>query len=431
MNLNWNLVQDDVQNLVDDSARTRHLLKLIRMASVKSEAQGGFLVCLTMENRLTLQMAERHVLPFLQQALERRLGGAVQFSFEFQSTQENFDVIAAEIDEPSVLAQLTVPTMPYIFKSKHTLNPAYDFMHFCKTEENAYALSATAHFATVENSEIPFMTLTGPSGTGKTHLLHAAGWSFLARQNGFKVKVVSGDDLITDFQAAIVKRNMGDFRLKYRANTDILLIDDIHCLEKAKATQTELFNLINDFASAGKKIIFTCDRSIEKIDGFDERLKSRLRGSFNLELEYPSLQSKLQILNFKLQHEGIYLPEAVVDRVLHTCGPCIRSVEGALHRLKMLLKTTGDLDNAALDKMFPIPSVKQVAAFSIESLLLRVCEKHKLSLTLVKGPCRKRPVVAARRECAQTLKTELGKTIAEIGRILQRDHSSIIGLLKR
>ncbi len=429
MNLNWNLIQDDVQNLVDDSARTRHLLKLIRLAAIKP-VPDGFLVYLTMENRLTLQMAERHVLPQLRRVIESRLGSAVQFNFEFHSTQESFDIITAESDEPTAHPATLIPSTAYVFKHKHTLNPVYDFAHFCVTQENAFAQSATAHFASSENTEIPVMTITGPSGTGKTHLLHAAGWAFLARQSGLKVKVVSGDDLITDFQTAIVKRSMGDFRLKYRTNTDILLVDDIHCLEKAKATQTELFNLINDFISAGKKIIFTCDRAIQKIEGFDERLKSRLLGSFNLELEYPSVQSKLQILNYKLQHEGLVLPVSIIDRVLHSCGPCIRSVEGALHRLKMLLKTTGDLETYALDKMFPVPTTKQVEALSIESLLLRVCEDHKLTLSDIKGPSRKRPVVAARRACAHALRNELGKTIAQIGRVLQRDHSSVIGLLK-
>ena len=96
----------------------------------------------------------------------------------------------------------------------------------------------------------------------------------------------------------------------------------------------------------------------------------------------------------------------------------------------MLIQTAGHLDHLILDKMFPVPSQREIETISVDTILLRVCNKNSVSLAELKGPSRKRNLVVARRECAHALKTELGRTIADIGRILQRDHSTIIALLK-
>ena len=437
MNLNWNHIQGDVQSAIGESARLNHLLKSIKMTNIL-QANDYFSVKLSVENKLILQMTERQILPQLKSVLESRLGGRVEFEIEFNSTQEPFVSIdpapetatetAAETAadfEPFSTAQPT-----FKFKNKYVLNSGSSFSSFCQTAENTFAVTAAKHFARATGSDFQLMTLCGPSGTGKTHLLNAVGWELLGLEKGLKVKLISGDDLITDFQAACQKRSMNEFRLKYRLETDVLLIDDIHCLEKAKATQTELFNLLNDFQKCGKKIVLTCDRGVQSFEGFEDRLKSRLLGSLVLELDHPSVSSKLQILNFKLNSQGLRIPEEMIQRILLSSGPCIRSVEGAINRLKMLIQTAGHLDSAILDKMFPVSSEKEIEAISVDAIILRVCNVNKVSVADLKGASRKRHLVAARRECAASLKAELGLTIADIGRILQRDHSTIISLLK-
>lgn len=433
MNLNWNHIQCDVQSVIGESARLSHLLKSIKMTNIL-QTNDYFTVKLSVENKLILQMTERQILPQVKSVLETRLGGRVEFDIEFNSTQEPFVSIEPSLEaEPTTAADIVpaVQSQPtFKYKNKYVLNSGSTFSSFCQTAENTFAVTAAKHFARTTGTDFQIMTLCGPSGTGKTHLLNAMGWELLGLEKGLKVKLISGDDLITDFQSACQKRSMNEFRMKYRLETDVLLIDDIHCLEKAKATQTELFNLLNDFQKSGKKIVLTCDRGIQSFEGFEDRLKSRLLGSLVLELEHPAVSSKLQILNFKLNAQGLRIPEEMVQRILLSSGPCVRSVEGAIHRLKMLIQTAGQLDNTILDKMFPVQSEKQIEAISVDAILMRICNSHKITLTELKGPSRKRNLVTARRECVTALKTELDLTVADIGRVLQRDHSTIISLLK-
>lgn len=437
MNLNWSHVQDDVKNLIEDSAPARHLLKAIKFSSVHDH-KVFYSVQLSVENKLTLQMCERLFLPQLKHVLEIRLGLPITFEFSIQSSQEPFQILDPAVDELVAQvgdSQLLTPLIPqsqqrFQFKSKYSLNPRYQISTFCVTEENNFAKSATEKFVTSDGMNLSVMVLLGPSGTGKTHLLNATGWNFLQSKPHLKVKVISGDDLITDFQAAIFRRTMNEFRLKYRLETDVLLIDDIHCLERAKATQTELFNLINEFQNAGKKLILTCDRSFQSSAAFDERLKSRLLGSLNVELEYPTLAAKEIILKYKLNEAQLDVTPEILQRVLASTGPCIRSLEGALHRIHMLRQTSGQLDPLTLDRMFPAVLTSETKNISIDALVLKICSQHQISLKELKGTSRRRPLVHARRDCAVALKTELGKSTADIGRILQRDHSTVINLLK-
>lgn len=436
MNLNWSHVQDDVKKLIEDSAPARHLLKSIKLLSM-TDQQTFFSIQISVENKLVIQMCQRLLLPQLKNVLESRLGLPVAFDFTLSSLQESFEFSESELlptdqsTTQTAVQQIAAPLPPrFQFKSKYSLNPRYQFTTFCITEENKFAKFSAEHFVSNGDAGPKVMLFTGPSGTGKTHLLNSVGWNFLSLQKNLKVKMISGDDLITDFQTAIFRRTMTEFRLKYRLETDVLLIDDIHCLERAKATQTELFNLINEFQNAGKKIILTCDRPIEKIENLDERLRSRLLGSLQVELQHPSLASKQIILNYKLAEASLDVQPAFIEKILVNTGPCIRSLEGAIHRIQMLLQTSGQLDSAVLDKMFPSIANPDGQSIGVDTVLLKICSSYQITLKDLKGPSRRRQLVVARRECAHALKVNLGKTTADIGRILQRDHSTVISLLK-
>ncbi len=432
MNLNWHHVQQDVQDLLNDSVPALHLLKALKFNSVKVHPD-FCTILLSVENKLTLQMCERLFIFHLRKVLEAKLLSPVQFEFSLVSSQEPFAIVDCLV-QPEILPEEKSPAInkptQYKFKSKFSLNPHYNFENFLVTEENRLARMAVAGFALDIKKDFSLLLISGPSGTGKTHLLNSAGWDFLRLKPKTKVKLISGDELITDFQSAIQRRSMNDFRAKYRGETEVLLIDDIHCLERAKATQMELFNLINDYQQNGKKIILTCDRPFQGIAGFDERLTSRLLGGVNVELTYPSLPSKHQILCYKMEKADIELSENLIERILLSCGPCVRSVEGALNRIKMLVQTAGVLEPAALEKMFPQITEAEQKTIGIDAALLKICSQHGISIKELKGASRKRNLVMARRQVAVLLKSDFHKSIADIGRLLQRDHSTIVSLLK-
>ena len=97
----------------------------------------------------------------------------------------------------------------------------------------------------------------------------------------------------------VQKKQMAEFRGKYRLQTDVLLIDDVQMMARAKGAQEELFNIFNHFEQAGKFIAFASDKSPHLLEGFEARLLTRFQGGLNAEVLMPDFKTRLEILEFK------------------------------------------------------------------------------------------------------------------------------------
>ena len=67
--------------------------------------------------------------------------------------------------------------------------------------------------------------------------------------------------------------------------------------------------------------------------------------------------------------------------------------------------------------------------FDTRQIVLAVLTRHNTTWEALVGPGRFRPLVEARREISRKLHTEKGWAFAQIGRFLNRDHTSIMNLL--
>jgi chromosomal replication initiator protein len=124
-----------------------------------------------------------------------------------------------------------------------------------------------------------------------------------------------------------------DFKNKYR-NTDVLLIDDIHTLQGKKATQEELFHTFNDLYEAKKQIVFTCDRPISELKDINDRLKNRFERGLNVDLQPPNFETKVAIIQKKLDHLHSYFPAEVIELVAKTICTNVRDLESAITNIQ-------------------------------------------------------------------------------------------------
>lgn len=377
------------------------------------------------------EICERKIIKWLQAKIETDYSKNLVIEFIIESAQQEF-TLNSELSPQ--LPELHIRTNPiedsnFQFKHKYALSSKMKFENMIETEENRFSMNALKFFIEDSSMGINSAALFGSSGIGKSHLLNATGWHYLATFPGKKVKIVSGDEFINDFQTAIFTKTMGEFRNKYRLKTDVLLIDDLQSIERAKATQGELFNLFNEYSTSGKKVIITSDKKIEELFGFDERLKSRFLGGLVLQMDRPSLVSLKQYFDFKIMNSRMYLSSEVQETIFYNLGNCFRSVDGAVARLEMLQRINGVIDLESVKKMFPIQNTGKHNQVSADQIIIDVARKHNLMKSDLVGPSRKREIFQARREAIVEIREKLQLSFKEIGRIFNRDHSTIVSAI--
>ena len=420
----WASIKKSLRVAAEISGPREALLNEIKFVRL-DDLGNGAVATLSLNSRLSVQMFERLLMSEFKLEAEKLIGKPISFEFEVRSNQESFafDLAVPEVSAPSIQATQIQ------FKERFRLNPSFKLESFIPTHESSLAVRAVEHLISDQPQSFSVLALEGPSGVGKTHLLHAAGWRSREIFPNLRTKIVSGDEFITDFQSCIQKKNMSDFSRRYRMETDLLLVDDLHSVARAKGTQEELFNLMNHYASTGRKIIITCDRPIREVEGIEERISSRIAGGLIATVKHPSMSSRLEIFKSKIEKSGMNFSDVDLERLLNSAGPCVRSIDGLFFKLQLLAKhdaLTPDAVNQIAGYARPVTKERLTAL----SIIQTVAEKHGLTVSDLKSKARARPFVEARRESMNRMRGELGLSASEIGRLHNRDHSTVLAMFK-
>lgn len=136
------------------------------------------------------------------------------------------------------------------------------------------------------------LVIVGPTGTGKTHLLHAFGHAL--REAGLaRVAVIDGRQFVEDLVAALGTDSIARWRQRLR-RVDALLLDDVEALAGKERSQEELYLLHNLLLESGRQMAFTATATPAALEGFAERLATRLAGGLVVELGVPDREARLK-----------------------------------------------------------------------------------------------------------------------------------------
>lgn len=196
------------------------------------------------------------------------------------------------------------------------------------------------------------LVLVGPSGRGKSHLLHAVGLE-LARRKGAVVACLSTQTFIDELIAAIDGNRMEWWRARYRRAT-ALLLDDIHLLTGKERTQEELFNLFNLLVEQERQLVFTAPGPPDSLSGLEERIVSRLEGGLVVEIGPPDRDVRRGILARYCAQQGIEVEESALDYLAdrpvdstRELGHMVQRVQG--HATTQGLRVTAGLAREVLE----------------------------------------------------------------------------------
>lgn len=175
----------------------------------------------------------------IEKKLLELLGSRISIEFEIKAPQimntqpvSTKNPLTSATSSPAAF-HASQKSVPVEEKKKHPLlNERYTFDKFVIDADNP--LPANAAIAVSKNPGTAYnpLLIYGGVGLGKTHLMQAIG-NALYQNTNLKILYAPAETFTNEYIAHVNKNKMHEFKNKYR-NADVLLLDDIHFLEKKR-----------------------------------------------------------------------------------------------------------------------------------------------------------------------------------------------------
>lgn len=171
-------------------------------------------------------------------------------------------------------------------------SPRFTLEQFAAGTAARSAVEAIRSAAAAPGQRYNPLVIVGRAGTGKTHLLHAFGHAL--RGAGLeRVAVIDGRQFVDALVGALGEDSIGRWRQRLR-RVDALLIDDVGALAGKERSQEELYLLYNLMLESGRQMGFTASTAPAQLEGFEERLATRLSGGLVVELGAPDREARIR-----------------------------------------------------------------------------------------------------------------------------------------
>jgi len=309
----------------------------------------------------------------------------------------------------------------------------YTFDTFVIGDSNKYAAAAAKAVADAPGTNLNPLFIYGMPGLGKTHILHAIGNEILRKNPDLRVYYTTAENFTNDLIYSIRNSNntelVRQFREKYR-NLDVLMVDDVQFLAGKNSSQESLFHVFNDLFTAEKQIILSSDRPIKELTYIEDRLTSRFASGIVADIQPPSFETRVAILQKKAFHYKIDVSPEVINFLAEREKYNIRLLEG-------MLKTVGyfaSLNNRTADSIeFVMEALRESSGsqstdITMQKIVEVTCEYFHVKFQDVCGKKKTKELVEPRQMAMYLITVMLPEIpLATIGQFFSgRDHTTVI-----
>jgi chromosomal replication initiator protein len=311
--------------------------------------------------------------------------------------------------------------------------PEYTFDNFIVGDSNKHAHAACIAVAKNPAKAYNPLFLYGNTGLGKTHLLYAIKNEIKKTYPNYKTLYIKSEDFTNDLIEYIGKKNMQEFKNKYRS-VDVLLVDDIQFIAGKDSTQDEFFHTFNALYEANKQIILASDRPPRDIQLLESRLRSRFESGIITDIYMPEYELKVAIIKQKAISYNISLPEDVIDFVAQRIKNNIRQLEGVLKKIMAFQLISKSPPNIAIAQsaIRDITNENEPLPIIVDKVITEVSREFEVSPEDIKSKKRIESITFARQVSMYIMREITDMSLPEIGQQFNgRDHSTVHHAIKK
>ena len=308
------------------------------------------------------------------------------------------------------------------------LNPNYTFETFVIGNNNNLAHAASLAVAETPGEVYNPLFIYGGVGLGKTHLMQAIAHFIIKTKPELKVLYVTSETFTNELIDSVKNQKNSEFREKYR-NIDVLLIDDIQFIIGKESTQEEFFHTFNALYQDRKQIVISSDRPPKEMETLSERLRTRFEMGLPVDIQIPTYETKMAILNKKAELGGYDIPYEVKDYVATHIKSSIRELEGALTKLSAFAKLssnpiTVEFAEEALKDLISRDSRREITP---ELIIDIVAEHFNIKSEDILSQKRSADIVYPRQIAMYLCRQMTTNTVQSLGKAFgNRDHTTIL-----
>ncbi|WP_293526116.1 chromosomal replication initiator protein DnaA [Prevotella sp.] len=439
MNLSPEKLWDKCLALIHENTTEQQYNAWFKSIVFESFNEESKTVLIRVPSPFVYEYLEENYVDLLRKVLTRMFGENVQLSYRIVTDSENKKTQVVEGDEPTnenmrPKTRTNANESPNILDASalqeidSQLNPHLTFRNYIEGNSNKLPRAIGQTIAEhPQNMQFNPFFVFGPSGCGKTHLINAIGVEAKRIYPEKRVLYISARLFEVQYTNAVLRNTINDF-INFYQTIDVLIVDDIQEWEDKKGTQNTFFHIFNHLFRTGKRIILASDRPPVELKGMNERLITRFSCGLIAELEKPNVQLCVDILQSKIRHDGLNIPEDVVKFIASTANGSVRDLQGVINSLMAYSVVYNCNVDMQLAQRVIKRSVKvEDNPLTVDDIIESVCQHYNVTPANINSRSRKKDYVMARQVSIYLAQKYTKMPASRIGRLVGgRDHSTVI-----
>lgn len=344
-----------------------------------------------------------------------------------------FHVAAQVAPKPSIITTKPIEKEEALEPSSYEvkLNPNYRFDNFIEGPTNQFVKSAAMGIAARPGQSYNPLFIHGGVGLGKTHILHSIGHYIRENHKKLRVQCITTEAFINDLVDSLRNKSVDRMKRFYRADVDVLLVDDIQFLQNRLNFEEEFCNTFETLINQHKQIVVTSDKPPSQLK-LSERMVARMEWGLVAHVGIPDVETRVAILQHKAEQKGLSLPNEVAFYIAEHIFNNVRQLEGAINRLSahsrlLNLNITEELVEKALSEMLQQMPRQKV---TVEQILKSVSAVFQVRVSDIKGSGRTKDVALPRQVAMYLAYKLINESLQMLGISFNKTHSTILHACK-